>query len=64
MAVAAPQGECRYGRGMVELVRRFWSRFKLSRGQCINCHRPLRDDAVKKTCGDVCEREWESKTAW
>lgn len=46
---------------LAERLARWNERRKLDRGRCVNCRRPLRDDAVDRFCSDPCADEWTDK---
>lgn len=43
---------------MVKLFRRYTAYLKLLRGQCLNCQKPLRDDALTRYCSDECDFQY------
>jgi endogenous inhibitor of DNA gyrase (YacG/DUF329 family) len=49
---------------MREMLRRWNERRKLDRGRCVNCRRPLRDDATSPYCSDRCAEDWITSTAY
>jgi hypothetical protein len=43
--------------GIIDFVKRAWATYKLSKGQCAWCQKPLRDDEKTSFCSDHCAAE-------